>query len=698
MRTNASLIVLSLALCANFQAQAQTQVEIPKEAFFVQKEGFKPAWRNIKQGNREFDSGRHYYDDALDYYLAASQYNPHNPQLNYAIGVCYLASPNKFLAINYLELAYQADDSVARDILYQLGRAYQLTYQFDKATASYLAFKQFLQDELEGSRRQSRQAQGLFQARVAVLDKLMAECATATSLVARPERVLISNLGPNVNSPFPDYAAFFSPTANELLFTARRESTTGGRTNLLDDQYFEDIMAAQWLNEQWQPALGLDGKLNTKGNDAIVGMAPDGKTLFLARGRKRNGELFESRLDPASLQWEKPKPLRAVNSRRYQEISASMTEDGQTLYFISNDTKAGYGGFDIFMVEKNERGKWGKPTNLGPKVNTPYDEVSVFVSPDGLFLYFCSNGHNTMGGYDIFRLPTDVRGQWGTPENIGYPINTPDDESFFMMLDDRRAFYATYREDGLGDKDIYEIFYLGQEKPSYQSNEDDALAADLRQVSATPLPALLGTMVRGNVRSLGSGLPLANATVQVMNMANRLVINTLRTDAKGDFSAMVLADSLLLRADAQGHFFKIGKLKLPQAGAFQTVQADSLALQAIAIGAKVVLQNVFFDTGKAELRAESYPELDALARFLRDYPEVRIEISGHTDNTGNARANLTLSQNRADQVVKYLVNQGIPGTRFTAKGYADQQPISTNATPEGRQQNRRVEAKITQVD
>lgn len=691
------IVLLALPL----QLTAQEDIRIKKRDFKIEKstEGFPEAWREVRRGNRLYERGKNFYSEALIHYLEAYQYNSGNAELNYKVGTCYLFSIGKVNAINYLEKAYELNDSVSTDIHLMLGKAFQLTYQFDKAIDAYNQYKMDMKTEMRKRRFVTKAQQNELTARLEIVDKMIQECNTGKEMIASPVRVMIENLGPSVNSSYPEYSPYLDYEAGKLYFTSRRMANTGKRLNHFDNRYFEDVFFSLNIDEEWERTALVGKPINVKQNDAIIGISPDGSRLFLYKGKRRHGDIFYSDYDTEDDEWGRVKRLRGpkINTRRYHETSASVTADGKTLYFVSNREKGAYGGHDIYYSTLDEETeKWTEPVNAGNFINTPFDEISVFIHPNGHVMYFCSNGHNTMGGYDVFRAELNDRGQWSEPVNVGYPINTPDNEmSYYTFGTEKQAFYSSIRESGFGTHDIYEIFYMGEEKPSYQSNDNELIAVEVEPEDETIiLETIEGTYITGIVLDEKTKEPVI-ANVGIVNMENSTQLETISTNADGTFSvSLPEGNKLQLRINATGYFFSADSITVQRTQEYQEVNADTIFLKPIEIGSKLVLRNVFFDTGKSNLRPESFPELENLYEVLKMNPTLRIEIGGHTDNTGRRTLNEKLSQARADAVRKYLLERGISPDRLEAKGYADDEPIATNDTPEGRQLNRRVEAKV----
>jgi len=480
-----------------------------------------------------------------------------------------------------------------------------------------------------------------------------------------------------------------------LLFTSRRPNSANAPKDPVGDSYFEDVYQAAWQGKKWTPAANLGAPVNTKNHDATVGLAPDGQRL-LVYADESGGDLLESNL--RGITWDKPKGLGSRINSKYHESSAAYSPDGRYLYFVSDKPEGGRGGRDIYKIELEGK---GPAENLGAAINTPYGEEGVFMMPDGRTMYFSSEGHNSMGGYDIFKS-TLTNGQWSAPENLGWPINTPDDDVFFVTsASGRHGYYAAERPGGLGGKDLYRITFLGPEKPPALSEESQLLASRLAPQAQTPLapPVAVAsaqvTILKGTVTDAATHQPLA-ATLDLLDNKLGQVIATFHSNATSGRYLVSLPSGrnygIVVRQE--GYLFHSENFDLPADAAYAEVVKD-IPLKKLEVGVVIVLNNIFFDFGKATLRPESTAELERLRKLLTEQPALRLEMAGHTDNVGKPAANQDLSQRRAQAVVSYLTQHGIEAARLAAAGYGDTRPVAPNTTAAGRQLNRRTEFKVT---
>jgi tetratricopeptide (TPR) repeat protein len=385
------------------------------------------------------------FKSALAIYRELIGSHPEDAMLKLRAGECYIALKNYEQAVESLEEALKINPEVNKNLKFLLGQAYHRTGEFDKAIEMFEGFKLLAKEKQEE-----------FQDAVSYIG----QCNTAKALIAAPVNVDIINSGNRINSKFDDYGPSVSADAKVMIFTSRRPDTRGGAVDPGDGKFYEDIYISFW-DEQlnaWGEAEAVQGRLNTEFHDAALSISPDGKQIFVYRnvpGETGSGDIYVSKVN-AQGKWSAPTPMPKPINTSYFESSACMSADGNYIYFIS-EKRGGYGLGDIYRAKRSGRSEWGEPENLGDVINTPEDEVGVFIHPDGKTLFFSSKGHNTMGGYDIFKSVYE-KGKWSKPVNIGYPINTLNDDLHFVMTsDNKRAYYSSLRPEGLGERDIYEI-------------------------------------------------------------------------------------------------------------------------------------------------------------------------------------------------------------------------------------------------
>jgi tetratricopeptide (TPR) repeat protein len=388
------------------------------------------------------------FSKALNLYLKLDNIKPNQPNYMYPIAVCYMNNLRNDLALPYLEKCLLTPEKYPRNLDFYAAKAYQLSHKFDDAIIHYEIYKSKLKNNKKN------------QSLIAESNREIEICNYAKEMVAKPLQIKIVNLGGIINSEYADYGPVLSADEQVIIFTSARPNTTGGLIDDTDGRYYEDIYISTKSDSGWSEPKQIGSGINTTGNDASISLSPDGQKLLIYRyqdqalGSTSSGDLYISRLKGNT--WTQATKLPETINTKAWEPSACLSADEKILYFSSNK-EGGSGGTDIYMVRKLPNGDWALPMNLGTTINTSFDEDSPFIHPDGKTLYFSSNGHRTMGGYDIFVSKfDDETKQWSNPSNVGYPINTAhDDIHFSWSADARRVYFSSIRPGGKGDNDIY---------------------------------------------------------------------------------------------------------------------------------------------------------------------------------------------------------------------------------------------------
>ncbi len=467
------------------------------------------------------------------------------------------------------------------------------------------------------------------------------------------------NLGDQINSADLEYFPSLTIDGKKMIFTRRIKND-------------EDFYESDWVNSAWTMAKPIGGKVNTDLNEGAQNISQDGTLLVFTGCNYPEGEgscdlYYSVRTNTG---WSEALNLGPVVNTDFWESSPSLSPDKKDLYFSSNRPD-GYGGKDIWVSHRNANGKWGSPVNLGPEVNTKGDEGCPFIHADNRTLYFNSNGHMGYGNTDLFVTRKINDNSWSEPENLGYPINTIDDEgSLIVASDGVTAYYASDRgKDNFGGLDLY----------SFQ------LRKDLQPVRTL--------WVKGRVfnKKTNAGLPSA---VELTDISSRKLISKIQTDEDGNYLVTLPEGAVYsFNVNRKGFLFYSDNFTLTDPGKDSSITKD-IPLQPIETGAAIVLKNIFFDSKDFALKPISTDELNKLVALLNDNPSLHIRISGHTDNVGQVKDNLLLSENRARAVVNYLVSRSIDVKRLTYKGFGATQPIADNNTEEGRSLNRRTEMSV----
>jgi tetratricopeptide (TPR) repeat protein len=397
-----------------------------------------------KQGAKianEFFNDRNFVE-ALDEYLELLENTPDDIKWNYRVGVCYLnTNVDKANAIPYLEKVIKSNNPDP-NTYYLLGRAYHFAYRFSEAIKMFEEFKKLDKGNTFN---------------LADVEKQIEYCYNAVEIMKFPLDVTFQNVGPSINSTTKDYYPFVPLDESFLVYNSKRDD---GSEKMLNGTYNSEIYISKVKGGKFTSARKLDQNVNTlKGSEEIVGMSSDGKILlFYYENEEYYGDLFSAEYDGEQIKNIQKLP-KVINTKNH-EIAASINKTGDVLYFAS-DRDGGYGGVDIYISRKLPNGKWGPAQNLGPSVNTEYDEDFPNISSDNKTLYFSSKGHTSMGGYDIFRAKWNtVKRKWGDVKNVGYPLNTPEDNmNFRSSKSGRTGYISALRAGGKGDLDIYSVTF-----------------------------------------------------------------------------------------------------------------------------------------------------------------------------------------------------------------------------------------------
>lgn len=492
--------------------------------------------------------------------------------------------------------------------------------------------------------------------------KYLEDCAFSIEAIKKPAPFQPINMGPAINSKYREYFPALTADGNTMIYS-----------RVMDGN--EDfLISTKTKATGWKPASPLSTNINTKQyNEGAQSISPDGKYLFFTGCNRPDGlgscDIYVSHKNGKI--WDLPFNLGSTVNSTYWDSQPAISPDGNTLYFSSN-RPGGLGGYDLWKSTLKKDGTWTNPVNLGPGVNTAYDEHTPFVHPDGQTFYFSSDGWPGLGNQDIFYSRIDENGNWSNPQNIGYPINSFNEETGLIVTPDGlNGIFSTNLKDGLGDLDLYTFKMPDLAKP--------------KRIS----------YVMGTVFDKDTKATLAAEVLLVDLKTKKTQFNDYTSAETGDFLAvMPVGSEYSLNVSAKGYLFYSDHFELRAQDAAKPVELI-VYLEKIKQGSNLTLKNIFFDTNKATLLPPSITELDILLALLKENPNMKIEIQGHTDYLGNDAQNMTLSESRAKSVYNYLVEHDIAPSRLSYKGYGKNKPIATNATPEGRQKNRRTSFVIT---
>ena len=573
------------------------------------------------------------------------------------------------------------------DAYLKLGQLYEFTKRYDPAMAAYRDAIRLQPDSpASGAAYQSLSTTlmrlGRYAEAVPYLEKfqtmfpsqstqgqrigrLIESARFGQEAVQHPQPVDPKPLSPVLQTTPSQYFPVLTADEQTLVFTA------------LKSEGDEDLMTATFNGETWSPPVSLAATINTNDNEGTATLSADGRTIVFTacQGRKGFGscDLYLSRKTGSD--WSVPENLGPIVNTRYYESQPSLSADGRRLYFIS-DRPGGKGRRDIWRSDLNPDGTWRDPVNIGSPVNTSFNEASPFIHANGQTLFFASEGHIGLGGYDLFVADSTATG-WSAPTNLGYPINTSEDQaSLFVAANGRRAYYSfEEQKDGVSQKSRLYTFDLPE---------------SLRE-RVKPVSFLTGTVADAKTKK-----PLA-ATVELIDLKTNQVVSRVRADAQtGQYTAVLPSGGeYALYVSVPGYLFKSLSFDFTQKTKGEGLSL-SVPLEPAVAGetAKETLNNLFFESGHYDLADKSRTELDRLSAFLKANPTVRMEISGHTDDRGDAAANLALSQKRAQAVVTYLTKSGVDPARIRAVGYGKTRPLVPNTTDENRRLNRRIEWRV----
>jgi outer membrane protein OmpA-like peptidoglycan-associated protein/tetratricopeptide (TPR) repeat protein len=492
------------------------------------------------------------------------------------------------------------------------------------------------------------------------------KCSFAINAVNNPVDFNPVNMGSAINTIEDEYWPSLSADEQTLIITRLV------RKSLYFDGFQEDFFISHKLDDGWSVMKNAGYPLNTDDNEGAQTISADGRFMVFTACNREGGvgrcDLYYSEL--IGEKWTLPENMLAPVNTRYKETQPSLSADGHNLYFAS-DRPGGKGQLDLWETERNEDGTWSQPVNMGEDINTSSNEMSPFIHFDNRTLYFASDGYLGLGGFDLFISRKDSTDTWSVPENLGYPINTNKDEIGLIVNSKGNEAYYSSDRDPIAGKDIY-MFELYQEvRP--------------QEVS----------YMKGKVFDSETQKRL-EARFELIDLeTGKLVYEALSDEETGEFLVCLPSNrDYCLNVSKEGYLFFSGNFALKGVFKLDKPFLKDVPLSPIRIGETIVLNNIFYDTDSFSLMKESKVELDKLVKFLKDYPNISIEISGHTDNMGAAEYNQALSENRARSVAEYLQNSSIAKERILFRGYGFTKPVATNETEEGRALNRRTELKI----
>ena len=694
----------------------------------------KATKKILKKARKEVDYGN--FATANDYYYQLLKTDSANPTYNYELALALFSNFQQPKSAQYFEKAIKYSKDTIGDAYFFLASAYHLLSKFDLAQENYKIYLSILAHY--GSTLLEEEEQELkedISHRIEMCDNgkhLLQAPVDKINLNGTFRPFEISDAGSTLNSMYDDYGAVFSNTDSVMYYTSRREETTGEKLDW-DDKYFEDIYVSQLGSQGWGMSTAIGEPINTDRHEAVIGVSDDGKTIYFYKGIKQGTFYFSNKTGSS---WETPKMLNEksdINTPSWETSFFGFFSTLKELYVIT-DRKGGMGGRDIFVADKRSDGSWDTLRPIEGPINTQYDEDAVFLTPEGNTMYFSSTGHNSMGGFDIFRSEKQ-NGKWSEPVNMGVPFNTPGDDVFFTITDERdRAYYSSSAQasDGTSDMDLYIIDLC-----------DDEAIGVIKGVARGITTGTIIVTEKESGKEIGK-FEIENSTYQIPLRSGKNYVFTIKTSVIEPVivEALVsrkcksheLYQEILFTQPGQplvvkNAFFdikkaarstpyseflaKADKRTLPNysetsvtTNLLMVVSVDTLKTvsgtdTSTTIKTTISFNHFLFDFNKSKLRKEFLPELDKAIAILKNRPNVKFEIAGHTDSKGNDSYNMNLSKRRANEMLRYFVSKGmISRKRMTVVGYGETKPIASNElpdgsdNPEGRAKNRRTEIVI----
>lgn len=482
------------------------------------------------------------------------------------------------------------------------------------------------------------------------------------------------NLGNGVNTISDDMMPQIDPTGKRMYFTSTRKGGMDNMDNMDKDEsddWGEDLYYIDKQNGIWGKSILLPEPINTFGNDGTSTFSADGQQLIYVKCDADGGvgscDLWTCNLEGSK--WSAPANLGDVVNSKSWDSQPSLSADGLTMAFVSNREGSYDGSMDIYITRKNKFGQWGVPQNAGTTINTPFGEKSPYLAPDGKTMYFASEGHPGFGKYDLF-VAVWEEGSWSEPINLGAPLNSKGMDTYFTISASGESAYFASDRSGSGKLDLFSV----------------TIPERLR-----PKPSVIVTGVVSNANNKA----MIGAWVLVEDInTGELIASAKSNSASGQYLVVLPSGrNYSVSANKEGYFFYSNMFEVLEKAKYEEITRN-IELKPIEKGAKVVLNNIFFETGSATLSQESHIELNKAVELLKANPKMVVEVGGHTDNVGSDETNMTLSHNRAKSVRDYIVNAGITSNRLQAKGYGETEPVANNETEEGRSTNRRTEFVI----
>lgn len=621
----------------------------------------KKAIKYLNEGKKAFEIKRD--DVAEKNFLRALEEDKNFVEAALGLANLYQLTNRHNEAITYFKRAVEINPRFYKNSFYFLAQSLLATGQYEEAKKNLDVFLGLERINPETKERAM---------------KMLVNAKFGAEAIKNPQPFSPVNVGEGINTEMNEYFPAVTADGKSFMFTrGLKHPEYPGYEN-------EDFFVSEKRNGVWQQAKPIM-EINSPGNEGAPTLSADGNFMFFVSCANEYGDystpdrkgfgscdiFFAQKING---RWTRARNAGSAINTNHWETQPSFSSDGKTLYFIRGHV--GRGGIreqDIYYSVIGEDGKFSQAVKLSTVVNTPEKEESVFIHPDNQTLYFSSEGHPGMGGLDIFMSKRQPDGEWGTPVNLGYPINShEDDNSLLVDPEGRLAFFASDRKGGYGGLDIYQF----------------ELPVEMRPEKIT--------YVQGRVYNSKTGEPL-EAGFELIDLETQKQVTQSYSQKNGSFFVTLTANkNYLVNVSKEGFLFYSDNFSMKeiQADFNKPFQLD-IPMEPIDVGSVVELKNIFFDVDKWDLKPDSKAELDKLIAFLTKNSSLKIELGGHTDNSGDKKNNLTLSSNRAKAVYDYLITTGkIDLARLQYKGYGDTLPKVPNDSPENKAKNRRTEFKV----
>jgi len=666
---------------------------VPKDTTISAEKRFAKAESYIDAGN---------FEEAVVMYESLLREDPNSAILNFYLGYCYLnITDKKDRAAKYLKKAVQdipegAESEtyikvigktkelseVPLEAMYFLGKAYHANYKFQEALDVYNKLLVKLPPKSEDFEK--------------AVKREIVYCKNGIELTKNRVEMEVIPLT-NLSSDYSDHSPVLSANEETLIFTSLREGNKGKQ--LAEGQWAEDIYISQKIDGEWTAPKLISDNINSKGNDASISLSVDGKQLYIYKDATGKGDIYYSESENGQT-WSKPEKLNDNINTKYKETHASISADGQYLYFVSDrekqkeegklfKQKIGYGGLDLYVSKRLPDGSWAKAKNLGSILNTNEDEEGVFVHPNGT-LYFSSKSHNSMGGYDIFSSTQNEEGVWSKPVNIGYPINTTDDDLYYVVNPaSNKAYYASSQQN-VGALNRADLYQIGFGDGNFQN-----------------------IALYEGILKLENDSPLDSAVIYVRDPESDELIGTFRPDKTTGKYYMLLSPTkdYSISYEEVGYEPAVDTLPVARTNSYlQKLSANNLGVTTLYKPSKyadyaIAINDIMFEFNKFVINEELNPgvfqSLDKFAEYLTKDPSLGLQIDGHCCKIGTEKYNVKLSAQRATFVKDYLVKKGVNAKNITIKEFGYSTPIAINQNSDGSWKeesmkfNRRIEFKVT---